>query len=386
MKIDVKKIFKSKLFIVILVSVVLLTGVGLAVGLTWQLPLLYDKSTVTAVENNVVLYDGDEYGGYYSLGKVDADGKLTDEEFKIMNFTDMHLCGKKTDEMTMDNFIAAVVSEKPDLITLTGDIITSGYNKKRATQFAEVMESLNIYWAPVLGNHEGDQAASISRSEFLELWSGYSRCLMRADVKDVEGNGNYVINLLNSQGKVRESLYFIDSGSKLSASEAEAVGVEEDDYAFIKENQINWYKETVSAVEKYNGTAVKSVMFIHIPLVEYKEAYEEATVNGLTYGVAGDNDSTLIYGEKREKVCSSTYNSGMFAVIMELNSTEAVISGHDHVNDYCVVYRGVKLAYGQGSGYSTYNMVSKGLGDYINGYTELTVSAEGGADITHVIY
>ena len=41
---------------------------------------------------------------------------------------------------------------------------------------------------------------------------------------------------------------------------------------------------------------------------------------------------------------------------MSEGSLQAVFAGHDHVNDFCAVYRGVYLVYTQCGGYNTYSM------------------------------
>ena len=35
---------------------------------------------------------------------------------------------------------------------------------------------------------------------------------------------------------------------------------------------------------------------------------------------------------------------------------QAVFAGHDHVNDFCALYKGVYLVYTQCTGYNTYSM------------------------------
>lgn len=52
----------------------------------------------------------------------------------------------------------------------------------------------------------------------------------------------------------------------------------------------------------------------------------------------------------REPICSPYYNSGMFEKIVELNSTKNVICGHEHKNNFSVLYRGVRLTYATKTG------------------------------------
>lgn len=50
----------------------------------------------------------------------------------------------------------------------------------------------------------------------------------------------------------------------------------------------------------------------------------------------------------------------MFEAILEKKSTKLVICGHDHVNDYCVEYQGVKLTYSQSLSYGSYFLRARG--------------------------
>lgn len=51
---------------------------------------------------------------------------------------------------------------------------------------------------------------------------------------------------------------------------------------------------------------------------------------------------------------SITHPLGFFTAMVEQFDVRATFCGHDHVNDYCGLYRGINLCYGGGSGYGTY--------------------------------
>jgi hypothetical protein len=105
--------------------------------------------------------------------------------------------------------------------------------------------------------------------------------------------------------------------------------------------------------------------------VEFNTAYEKA--------LEGNTEAELLFGSKLEKVCSSGHNNGFFDVLRDLGSTQAFISGHDHVNDYAVRYKGIILVYNQSSGYGAYNMVTKKISDtLIQGFTVYNIDKDGG--------
>lgn len=346
------------------------------------LPVTYQIDRSLVLKNTA--YDVlKAYGEYTSLAKTDDVGNYLDDDFKIVAFTDMHLdTHKAKGNVTIEMLIRNISSQKPDLVVLVGDNVTSAINARRAKQFGKLMEEMGVYWTLVLGNHEGDNAASISRQKIIDIFASYPHCLVEKDIKTTKsgetvwGVGNHVINLLDSKGEIRQSLYFIDSGADMTQEdiekykeEIESTNNKKDDY--IKDSQIQWYKETVSHINEIARKTVKSVIFNHIPLVEFNTAYEKA--------MAGDAEAELLYGTKLETVCASGHNNGFFDVIHDLGSTQAFISGHDHVNDFAVKYKGIILAYNQNSGYSSYNVVTKKKSDtLIQGYTVYTIDKDGG--------
>lgn len=75
---------------------------------------------------------------------------------------------------------------------------------------------------------------------------------------------------------------------------------------------------------------------------------------------ATDENSTLI-GSRREPACAPEFNSGMFTAMMEGGDVMGIFTGHDHDNDYAVMWHNILLAYGRYSGGNTvYNHLTPG--------------------------
>lgn len=375
---------KGKLKKTVLISILGALAIT-AVVLIAVLPVTYRYNNSLVVKNeeyNVVKVKGE----YTALAKTDALGNYLDDDFKILAFTDMHLdTYKDKGNMTIQMLIRNITSQKPDLVVFVGDNITSALNARRTKQLGNLMEELGVYWTLVLGNHEGDNIVSISRQRMINILASYPHCLVEKDIKTIKngervwGVGNHVLNLIDSNGGIHQSLYFFDSGSEMTSEdiekykeEIESTNKKKDDY--IKESQIQWYKETVERINVIANKTVKSIVFNHIPLQEFNKAYEEA--------MEGSTEAELLYGSKLESVCSSGHNSGFFDVMLDYGSTQAFISGHDHVNDFAVKYKGIILAYNQNSGYSSYNIVTKKLSDtLIQGFTVYTIDKDGALTI-----
>ncbi len=394
---------KKKVIVRIILAVVACIVLFAGIYVMFILPVTYkfDKSLIkTNPDYNVYVVDK---GGYTSLIKRDANGNAVDSEFKIIGFTDVHLDAKQEKgDVTFEHLVKNIVNEKPDLVIFVGDNITAGINRKRAKQLAKTMEELGVYWDFVLGNHEGDNIWSVSRKSMVKLFSKYPHCLVDASVKTtsagetVWGNGNHVINLLDSKENIVRSLYFIDGGSDMSEEDllkydAEFTDKDHNDYDYVKESQITWYTETVEKINELNGTPVKSTIFDHIPLPEYKLAYDkltgedEPTQNVPVYNVPDADGDFIIAGQRRETICFSGHNSGFFDAILKAGSTDTFVSGHDHINDFILSYKGIILAYNESSGYSSYNLVSKKLADRLmQGFTRYTVSTDGSFSMEQV--
>lgn len=315
--------------------------------------------------------------GYYTF--------TTDEEFKILDFSDTHIGGGwlsfKKDAMALNAVAAMVAAEKPDLVIITGDVVypvgvQSGTlnNKTSAMLFAKFMEQLGVYWTVNFGNHDTEVYSYYSRKAISEFYESeeFEHCLFQAGPEDIDGYGNTVINVKNSKGLITQSLVLMDSHSY---TDHDYFGLMWK-YDNIHENQIEWYKNTINSLNEYNSKVlaslgdeisdadkakyetVKSLMFIHIPLEEYGTAWNEYRANGYKntenavfhYGVAGEPDEKVYCGINHDEV---------FETVLELGSTKGIFCGHDHKNNYSIEYKGVRLTYAMSVDYLAYIGISK---------------------------
>lgn len=360
----IKKLKMKHWIAIALIVVLLAAGIPIFMYLV-PVPLKWEADKVNKQSTNVVYVEGEE--AYPYLYKQAAGGGFSGEDLKITVFTDLHLeqqfASYSKNNLTIEMLKKNIETEKPDLVIFTGDIVTSIFTKNRVVGVAELMESYGIYWAPVFGNHDGEHNKALSRAEITEIWSTYDHCLIKKG--DTYGYGNYIVNIKTSATAVSQSLIFMDSNLYMSDADKAKYGIEGDSYDFIKPEQIDWYKNNLNAIKAQYGS-VPSLLFMHIPIPEFKDAYE----NG-----------TKVYGEKHEGVACSAYNSGMFSVIKELASTKAIFSGHDHINDYNYLHEGVNFIYVQKSGYASYDLYTKDMVDSKEGRrqgcTVVTLKADG---------
>ena len=311
------------------------------------------------------------------IGKFNDDGTFSDEDFKLLNATDLHMDRDyDLNDKTLQLFVNQIRDEKPDLVILTGDCILAKYQQIDAIQFARMMEELGVYWTYVFGNHEVREEKGFYKYLLMKSISDSEYCLAKHGPEELFGYGNYTVNILGSDGKVRETLFFLDSGRDIIDSYRAEYGVPDEygSYDFLKKEQIEFYKNEIDSLRKENGD-VPSMMYMHIPIPEYANAFE---------GEEGIFKPTgkceILYGEQYESVGCSKFNSGMFDAILEKGSTKAVFSGHDHINDWCAIYKGVYLTYNLPQDYNLYhlgNKYNKPEEEWIHGVTVTTLHKAG---------
>ena len=270
-----------------------------------------------------------------------------DGQFKVMILADLHIPSGGLPRDIMDHVKTMVERENPDFVILTGDNVVSGGIAKEAVMrktlkgLAEYLAEKNIYWMHVYGNHDGEMPLSIPEQQ--AVYESFPNCLSKAGDEELTGVGNYVVPLYGSKDdEVKFVFWGLDSGDYPTAEEKAALfpagatpfgGFDSTAYDFIHYDQIQWYKETSELLqENNNGEIVPGLMAFHIPLQE-------------SYTAWINRDGLEWTGEKKDPVCASAYNTGLFEVLRHRGDVKAVVNGHDHVNDYMVNYCGIKLCY-----------------------------------------
>ena len=331
------------------------------------------------------------------IAKFNEDGTIDNSDFKILATTDMHLDEDyDLNDKTFDRIFKQIRDNKPDLVIFTGDCIQSKYQQIDAIQFAEMMEEIGVYWAYVFGNHEAREEKEFHKYLIFKSLTDYPHCLSKFGNPDLFGYGNFIINIMNSETELRQSLFFFDSGRDVTEKHAlnDNVSLElVDSYDYIKPSQIRWYENELKSLRNTYGT-VKNMLYMHIPICEYKNAFKldengeyPRDNNGLLLRqedkqLFKNENVKFLYGRIYETVGCSGYNSGLFES-MKKNDAVAIFSGHDHVNDVAFEYENILLVYVQYASYNAYNLgdydgiVSLPEKDWQQGVTITTVKPDG---------
>ena len=265
-------------------------------------------------------------------------------EFRILVFSDVHGNGTGISTLAKTNIALLVDREDPDFVFFDGDntwgIRDDATLRSCVGDMVEVLEERRIPWAHVYGNHDAE-GSNLPKETQQKIYESFEYCVSQAGDPALPGVGNYVLPVYASDGsRVLFSIWALDSGQYITAEEQAALepvgsifqGYASSAYDYIKPAQIAWYRETSAAIEAYCGGKVPGLMAFHIPLQE-------------TYAAWVNREVLEHTGEKREAVCASEINSGLFAALLERGDVRAVVNGHDHVNDYMVKYGGIRLCY-----------------------------------------
>ena len=292
-----------------------------------------------------------------TIAKTRPDGTIDDGEFKILTATDMHLePGAALNNKTIKMFVRQIKDLKPDLVIVTGDCILSDCQQIDAVQFSRMMEDLGVYWAYVFGNHEAREEKEYFKYLLYKGLQYYPHCLSLFGDPSLHGYGNFAIHIKNGENSLAKSLFLFDSGRDIQDKTRREYGLPADmrGYDFIKRTQTRWYLDELKEAKRRYGD-VKTLVYMHIPVPEYKNVFDGDEQNGFT----PSGKAELLYGTQFESIGCSAYNSGFFSEAKKEGSLQGMFAGHDHINDFCAVYDGVYLVYTQCTGYNTYNMTEK---------------------------
>ena len=338
------------------------------------------------------------------IAKFNEDGSYDNSDFKILLTTDIHLDEDYSkNDKSLDLLFKQIRDNKPDLVIFTGDCILSKYQQIDAIQFAEMMEEIGVYWAYVFGNHEAREEKEYFKYLIFKSLTDYPHCLSKFGNPDLFGYGNFIINIMNSDTELKQSLFFFDSGRDVTEKHAlndnaplELI----DSYDYIKPSQIRWYENELKSLRKTYGE-VKNSLYMHIPIPEYKKAFKLdenddylRDENGVLLRqedkqLLRNENANILYGRIYETVGCSGFNSGLFES-MKKNGAVAIFSGHDHVNDIALELDNILLVYVQYGSYNAYNLgnyegiVSLPESEWQQGVTISTIKNDGSIELKQI--
>ena len=281
-----------------------------------------------------------EEDGYYALIKTDH------KPFRILQLTDLHIGGgylsRHEDLRALSIMRRVIRSTRPDLIVLTGDLvcprahISMTRNNLHAFRIiTDVLESTEIPYAVVFGNHDADGKATHKRREIADflMTRKHSLLVETDETQNITGFSNYIIKLRDSSERLDAVLFLVDSNEYIRKDQKKV-------YDYIEDDQVKWYENVTRRINEEEKRKVPSFVFMHMPLKQYEEAWDAA--------VNAKKTAVFYYGSKNEKISTQSENCKLYDKIKELDSTKGIFFVLYHLNDFSVEYEGVRFTYGQG--------------------------------------
>lgn len=273
-----------------------------------------------------------------------------DSTFKILQLTDLHLPADGPEaERAFARFRYLVTEERPDLIVLTGDLVTAIPSGDMIRRLVDSLDVLGTPWAAVYGNHDAE------------------RKLTRAEMSALYVAGRCSVNRLNDAGELADLELPVFSCGASDGQDAPfyVYCMDSGDYAWVggkryyaafQTAQVQWLRDCVAARTGADGQVAPSLAFFHIPLREYIDAWSTRDDPR-----KGNADTKATEGIRGEDVACGALNTGMFAAMQQGGSVIGVSAGHDHDSDFVAIHYGIALCYGRFSGTNnTYNHLPPG--------------------------
>lgn len=257
--------------------------------------------------------------------------------FTVMQITDLHYNGSGWQSDHVPGMLTRLIEqERPDLIVMTGDLIYKRPGDEPMREICGVIAATGIPYAVTLGNHDAEQG--LSQAELYALIRTLPGCVNARYNAPEERQGDFVIPVLSAEGTREEArIYVMDSND---------YNADDHSYKGFTPEQVAWYRATCAEAARSNQCNATGLIFFHVPLKEYAEAYAAAPAAGF----------------RLERECPPRDNTGMFRALADGGEIVGVFAGHDHSNDYIAEKEGIALGYGRYSGgYGEYQDLLSGV-------------------------
>ncbi|MCL2851228.1 MAG: metallophosphoesterase [Firmicutes bacterium] len=260
----------------------------------------------------------------------------------ILVMTDFHFMGIPlgVDSRT-DRAIRRMIAEfyyinnaMPDLILILGDNTASPLNHRAVRRLIRTMDSLNIPWAPLFGNHDGRGKADANYQA--RAFEQSRNSIFRWGPNNIGVPGNYFINIQSPTGDTIHTLYMLSNRPSPWFIET---------YPPLTTGQIDWYEWAVRGmIQQENpsldiddilnavvpGTIPLSSVFTHVPMPQFEDAFQ--------FAIANPHLNLLYGGARGEPVHSSDTDMGLVELMFQLQSSHYMFAGHDHNSSFSVRY------------------------------------------------
>ncbi len=302
----------------------------------------------------------------FTVSASAAEQKLQfhkDGTFRILLLNDFQ-DDDDTDKRSLVFLNLLLDSCKPDLVVLNGDQLWL-LDEMSAAQIVKALrdqllplEKRKIPFLFTFGNHDHDHDPTLDRTAQAAIYDSYDMCFATHNGPD-PGTYNNVVYASDGVRPVL-NIYMMDTNEWAWSDYYMNSG--------INDRQLQWYKDTGSALKEANGgKALPSLVFQHIPVKEMLWFLKE-----VPEGTAGAVDSLFgpqkyvldeaadLIGDRnqlKEPVSCENPNksTGQYEAWLAQGDIIGAYFGHDHSNTFVGRTKdGIVMGYNGGFGFATY--------------------------------
>lgn len=245
---------------------------------------------------------------------------------RLLQLADTHFHpGDHTNRATEKTLQTIVERERPDFIVHTGDFVNNDSSKTVEWTGMDILNGLKTPWTLCFGNHDypvnnapGSLSLDQIRQKMERGFQGYF---------DADTGRHYCY---------RYDVFSSDKAEPSASLMFFQVGYASGDRR-ISDPQLDWFARQMES-DKQRQCAAPITVFVHIPLIEYRELFK----------------SGQAIGKKGEEICFDSDTGESFKQFSKSGRVVGVFCGHDHVNNYHGDWQGVDLVYGRVSGWGGY--------------------------------
>ncbi|KAJ6634876.1 putative inactive purple acid phosphatase 16, partial [Pseudolycoriella hygida] len=277
-----------------------------------------------------------------------------DGTLKIVNFSDLHYgeaphtdWGPAADKKSSNVTKNILEMEHPDFVIFTGDLLTAEEMYPNATEYFAILVAplveKNYRWASTYGNH--DIGENMTRLDLLKAEQKFQQSYTLQMNASLPGVTNYYLPIYPPDKDEPVMIFwFFDSQGGRTDDGSTGKGQQPE---HIDSAVISWFKEESKQVARQWGY-LPSLVFFHIPPIEYINIQEHINFNPICSGLVDDD------------VTPQDNNTGIMQALWEVGDVQAVFVGHDHGNAWCCFYGKIQVCYNRHTGYGGYGSWTRG--------------------------
>jgi hypothetical protein len=292
-----------------------------------------------------------------------------DGTFKVL-----HICDTQDNQYPRPAMILfldrLIEQEDPDFIIFGGDQTYDtahwSFSTKKALdwQIAPLLKH-DVPFDAVLGNHDSPSLFSVFRDITWGNYNDYTNSLTDDPAWWLHGSGTHNTPVYSADGsQVLYNFWLIDGGDYdyFATIWSNIFGGNSSVYDYVHDDQIEWIKTRDRYLTDQNeGVPVPSMAVQHMIAPDIYEYLVEAPADaeddyrwfdGKKY-LAQFKDDAVYTGLLQETPCPPDHPNGEVAALSEIG-VKAILTGHDHVNNFITNIKGVDFLQTGSVGYNAY--------------------------------